>query len=94
MALAREAICRLVAGSEKATLGDALKRMDSKMSMPPALRDAFLKLYGYTNDADGIRHALLDESTLRFEDAKYMLVTCSAFVNYVIAKAAEAGVKL
>ena len=50
-------------------------------------------MYGYTNDAEGIRHSLLDEANLRFEDAKYMVVTCSAFVNYLVAKAMEAGLK-
>lgn len=60
----------------------------------PALRGAFQKLYGYTSDADGIRYALLEESNLDFEDAKFMLVSCSAFVNYLKAKAAKAGLNL
>jgi AbiJ N-terminal domain 4 len=83
-----EAICQIVSDSQKITLADALKKMESRFQSHPAMRDAFSKLYGYTSDADGIRHALLDESSLRFEDAKYMLVTCSAFVNYLVAKSA------
>jgi hypothetical protein len=51
-------------------------------------------MYGYTSDAQGIRHALMDEPNLSFEDAKFMLVSCSAFVNYLIAKAAKAGISL
>lgn len=58
------------------------------------LKEAFKKLYGYTSDADGIRHALMDESNLDFEDAKFMLVSCSAFTNYLIAKAAKSNIKL
>jgi hypothetical protein len=58
----------------------------------PAPEEAFVKLYGYTSDADGIRHALMDESDLASEDAKFMLVLCSAFVNYLLAKAARANV--
>ena len=50
------------------------------------------QLYGYTSDADGIRHALLDESDLDFEDAKFMLVSCSAFTNYLKGKAIKAGI--
>ncbi len=90
-----EAICNLVGGSSSATLGQALKELDkgSAVDMHPALRGAFDKLYGYTSDADGIRHALLTESNLQFEDAKFMLVSCSAFVNYVKAKSAKAGIK-
>lgn len=76
-----EAICNLITGN-KATLGDVLKQIQG---LHPALKESFSKLYGYTNDADGIRHALLDEEDLKFEDAKFMLVSCSAFVNYLAA---------
>jgi hypothetical protein len=51
-------------------------------------------MYGYTSDAEGIRHALMDEPTLESEDAKFMLVSCSAFVNYLRSKAARAGGKV
>jgi hypothetical protein len=84
-----EAVCQIVGGSPKATLGDALKKMEGKVRIHPALRSAFEKLYGYTSDADGIRHALLEETDLGFVDAKFMLVSCSAFVNYVVAKSAQ-----
>jgi len=87
-----EAICRLIGSNPKATLGDAIKQLESRVSIHPALKDAFGKLYGYTSDADGIRHSLLDESKLRPEDAKYMLVSCAAFVNYLVAKSAEVGI--
>lgn len=56
------------------------------MTLQPAFKSALNILYGYTSDADGIRHALLEESTVKFEDAKFMLATCSAFVNYLIDK--------
>lgn len=89
-----EAACRVIGGVPKATLGDAIKKLESKISFHPALKSAFEKLYGYTSDADGIRHALMGETNLGFTDAKYMLVSCSAFVNYVVAKAAESGIEL
>lgn len=42
---------------------------------------------GYTSDEGGIRHAEgLFESNVTFEEAKYMLVSCCAFVNYLIAE--------
>lgn len=86
----------LVAGSSSATLGRALSELDKNktVNMHPALREAFQKLYGYTSDADGIRHALLKDSNLDFEDAKFMLVSCSAFINYLKSKAAKAGLDL
>ena len=50
----------------------------------PALKQAFLKLYAYTSDANGIRHANgIGEGNSSFIEAKYMLVSCSAFINYL-----------
>jgi hypothetical protein len=85
-----EAICALITGDPGATLGQALKVMDAQAPLHGALRSAFDKLYGYTSDAEGIRHALLEEPTLEQEDAVFMLVACSAFVSYIIAKRARA----
>jgi hypothetical protein len=83
-----ESICKLIVKDEKTTLGRALNAMENKniLELHPSLKDAFKNLYTYTNDADGIRHALKEESKLDFEDAKFMLVACSAFVNYLLVK--------
>lgn len=89
-----EAICKLITKEKKATLGQALEKIDKKVDLHPALKRAFSSLYGYTSDADGIRHALLDEPNLSFEDAKFMVISCSAFVNYLISKASKAGIKI
>jgi len=78
-----EALVRSITGSEKGTLGDLLERLGRDGAIHPALEGAFSKLYGYTSDADGIRHALLDEDRVTFEQAKFMLVACSAFISYV-----------
>jgi len=51
------------------------------------LKRAFTALYGYTSDSGGIRHSLLEEDiAVTMEDAKFMLVTCSAFINYLKSK--------
>lgn len=77
-----ESICQILTGNDKATLGDALKLLKDKIH--PAMKSAFEKLYGYTSDANGIRHSNgLGEGDSTFEEAKYMLVSCSAFVNYL-----------
>lgn len=77
-----EAMCQVITGNDKATLGDALKLL--KYDIHPAMKSAFEKLYGYTSDANGIRHANgLGEGNSTFEEAKYMLISCSAFVNYL-----------
>lgn len=82
-----EAFCKIIVGNDKNTLGDALKILKSKHNLHPALEKSFLSLYGYTNDAGGIRHSLSQEDQeIKFEDAKLILVTCSAFINYLKAK--------
>ena len=71
-------------GEEKGTLGKLLEQLDQKKSIHPALKGAFDRLYGYTSDESGIRHALIEEGReVTFQEAKFMLVACSAFVNYI-----------
>src|SRR5205814_4142658 len=89
-----EATCGMISGKPKATLGDALKVLREKGSVHPALEKAFSAIYGYTSDANGIRHALTEESNLTFSDAKFMVISCSAFVNYLRGKAAELNIRL
>lgn len=83
-----ESLCRIIVNDEKATLGDALKQLEkSGIVIHPSLKSAFQKLYGYTSDQGGIRHAEgLLESDVTFEDATFMLVSCSAFINYLLSK--------
>lgn len=78
-----EALAKKITGDEKAKLGSALDKLEG---LHPALKSAFDKLYGYSSNAKGIRHALLEQDNLTFDDAKFMLVVCSAFVNYVLSK--------
>ena len=85
-----ERMCSLILG-HATTLGDALKHLeDSGVTIHAALKRAFSQLYGYTSDASGIRHSgELGGKDSTFEEAKFMLVSCCAFINYltgVIAK--------
>lgn len=79
-----EAMCSQILG-KKATLGEALKKItDGGITIHPSLKSAFEKLYGYTSDASGIRHSgEIGGPDSTFEEAKYMIVTCSAFINYL-----------
>ncbi|RLK50649.1 hypothetical protein DFR31_0555 [Alkalispirillum mobile] len=81
--------CTLTSNS-KATLGDALKVLERENQLHGALKQGFSALYGYTSDADGIRHRILEGSTIDANDAKYFLVSCAAFINYLKAKHAKA----
>lgn len=77
-----ESMCQILTKNDKATLGDSLKVL--KSDIHPAMRGAFEKLYGYTSDAKGIRHANgVGEENATFSEAKFMLIICSAFVNYL-----------
>lgn len=82
-----EFVCREMTGDS--TLGDTLKTIRKKgIEIPQMLTVAFEKLYVYTNDkTTGIRHALMDDvNEPGFEEAKFMLVACCGFVNYIKAK--------
>jgi hypothetical protein len=89
-----EGTVQLILGQSKGTLGDCLRKVKGKIELHPALEQAFSKLYGYTSDKGGIRHALSEESNNpSYADAKFMLVSCAAFVNYLLTKSAEVGLK-
>lgn len=84
-----EALCRDFTGEK--TLGEALKKLESKgLVLHPQLRTAINQLYTYTNQPDtGIRHALMDETGTykpTSDEAYFMLVSCSAFINYLRRK--------
>lgn len=81
-----EAVCRYITNEN--TLDKALPKLKNKgIIIPDMLEEGMKKIYCFTNGKAGIRHALMDESIgISFEEAKYMLVICSAFVNYLKAK--------
>jgi len=86
-----ESLVKLISSDKKGDLNRAIRKLEEKIYIHPALKEAFIKLYGYTSDEGGIRHAMLESNNISFEDAKYMLVSCSAFINYLIAKLDKAG---
>ena len=84
-----ESMCCVITGESgaQATLGKMLKSLESKgVTIHTAQKEAFSKLYGFTSDAGGIRHGSIDYTNATSEDALYMLVSCSAFVNYLKVK--------
>lgn len=84
-----EAYCREKTSEE--TLGRALNKMEAQgITIPKMLKVAFEKLYAYTNQPDtGIRHALMDDDgkyTPSGEEALFMIISCSSFLNYLKVK--------
>lgn len=89
-----EAVCAAILG-KRDSLGAALTKLKSAgIDIHPALEDGWKTIYGYSSDADGIRHAMQDEPNLTVDDALYFLISCSAFVTLLTSKAREAGIEL
>lgn len=84
-----ESMCCVITGESgaQATLGKMLDKLgESGVTIHSAQKEAFKKLYGFTSDAGGIRHGSIDFTNAQSEDALYMLISCSAFINYLKVK--------
>ena len=81
-----EAMAKILTGEDKATLDGALKILEKNGQLHKALKDGFAKLYGYTSDEQGIRHAMMEDPGLSATDAKYFLLSCTSFANYLKAQ--------
>ena len=71
-----EAIVNRIAGTNGNGVSGALDRISEKSPMHRALKASFKSLYGYTSDENGIRHSILEESNIGYEEAAFMLVAC------------------
>ena len=67
-------------------MGAALNVIEDKVGLHGALKASLSNLYGYTSDEYGIRHAMLEKPDITFNDAKFLPVSCSAFVKYITGK--------
>ena len=83
-----ESVARLLDPQASKTLGPALSSLERRRTLHPALKSAFSQLYGYTNQEQGIRHALLDEAKAPVgqDEAVFMLGACAAFASYLWRK--------
>ena len=78
-----EALACIIAGKPEATLGEALKHLRKSGQFHTPLILGFEKIYGWTNGPDGIRHSMMDEPDLISDDAKFFLLSCTSFINYL-----------
>ena len=82
-----ESLVVKTASADNSTFGQLLNRLENERGLHPALKAAFGSLYGYTSDESGVRHALTEDGrAVDFHEAKFMLVVCSAFVNFINEK--------
>lgn len=85
-----EAVVKKV--TDEQTLGAGLRKLEAAgLTIHPALKEAWSKMYGWTSDAGGIRHAGIEAADADQALAKYALVTCSAFVSYLIEAGRKTG---
>ena len=89
-----ENVAKSISENKKDSLGGAIDKLKDKIKIHPALEKGLKNIYGYTSDTDGIRHALMSEENSTFEDAKFMLILCSAFVNYLVVKAEKCNINI
>lgn len=82
-----EAMAKIIVGNKNTTLKGALDRLGNKgVKIHPKLKSAFMDLYNYTSDDSAIRHsAKIGGIDSTFEEAKFMLVACTAFNNYLLS---------
>ena len=69
-------------------MGKAINELEKRgIKIQAQLKDGIKQLYAYTNQPDtGIRHSLMDANTdyrPSYNEAYFMLVSCSAFINYL-----------
>ena len=88
-----ESVARAIEQKSK-TLASALDSLEKTgVQIHPALKKGFKNLYGYTNDEQGLRHALLDQDAadVGLEEAVFMFGACAFFAAYLTQKHRQAG---
>lgn len=81
-----DSLAETITGKRAATLGDALDALAASGQLLPALRAAFLSLYGYASGEGALRYDLLLQRDLTAADASFVLVSCTALIAYLKAK--------
>lgn len=83
-----ESLAKEVTGKDNGTLGRLVQKLPLQHSQ---FRESLKNLYNFTSDAGGIRHGEKPNENLPIDQntARFMLVTCSAFVNYIISQYPE-----
>ncbi|WP_423906768.1 AbiJ-NTD4 domain-containing protein [Candidatus Spongiihabitans sp.] len=84
-----EAAARQIDSKASKGLGAALDSLEQNgMLNHKALQDAFMKLYGYTNDEQGIRHPLIEKNAayVGFDEAIFMYGACVSFIDYLVSR--------
>ena len=83
--LAVEGVAKAIAGLPNADLEGALKAIGHRSSaLDGGLVKGWRSMYGRLSNTDGVRHAGTLAPVFSAADARYMLVTASAFINLLL----------
>ncbi len=89
-----EALAKQMVGS-KGTLAEALGEFKGRgIELHPAMVKAWSAIYGYASDEVGVRHGSADASPVGLAEALNMIVSCSAFVSYLMDLARRSNIEL
>lgn len=77
-----------IANGKQLAVGDAIREFAKNRCVHPALMESANRLFGYASDRDGVRHGAKSSSNpVDFDEAKLVVVSASAWVNFIAAKA-------
>ena len=81
--IAVEQLFNIILETNGLTLTNALGQICDKIHIDINLKESIKNLYKYTNEVNGIRHGNnKDSDEISFDEAKYVLLICSATINY------------
>ncbi len=81
--IAVEQLFNIILETNGLTLTNALGQICDKIHIDINLKESIKNLYKYTNEVNGIRHGNnKDSNEISFDEAKYVLLICSATINY------------
>ncbi len=93
-----EALCRTIAAESGFTGVNSLTAAVNKLeecgiTLHDKMKEALKDLYWYTCDEDGKRHGGTTYVESDVEDARFMIITCSAIINFLLVKWSKAKEK-
>ena len=80
-----EAAVVVAAGTPKASFEKDLQ----KLGLHSQHAKAWSNMYNWMSDEDGVRHAMKGPPQVGIAVARYVVVACSAFVNYLVSRKSE-----
>ena len=88
-----ESVARQIVPNNADTLSQALNHIDRERTLHPHFVEALKRLYWYTSDEQGVRHALLEqeEASVGRDEAIFMLGACASFSSYLWRKQKASG---